>query len=68
MFDQEKQQNKLQISPTHKKVLILCAWLCGRGQGCQIFLGAKYQNGGKYTKLTQIDQMDKKYTKWPQNV
>jgi hypothetical protein len=23
------------------------------GQGCQIFLGTKYQNGKKYTKLPQ---------------
>jgi hypothetical protein len=59
MFDQEKQQNKLQISPTHKKVLILCAWLCGRGQGCQIFLGTKFQNGEKYTKLTQNSKTGK---------
>jgi hypothetical protein len=34
-------------------------FICGsrarrRGkQGCQIFLGPKYQNGGKYTKLPQ---------------
>jgi hypothetical protein len=39
-------------------------------QGCQIFLGPKYQNGEKYTKLPQnisngrkIDQMVIKYTK-----
>jgi hypothetical protein len=40
-------------------------------QGCQIFLGTTYQNGGKYTKLPQniptvhkckIDQMSIKYT------
>jgi hypothetical protein len=31
-----------------------------REQGCQIFLGAKYQNGGKYTL--------KIYTKIPQNI
>jgi hypothetical protein len=28
-------------------------------QGCQIFLGPKYQNGEKYTRFTT------KYTKWP---
>jgi hypothetical protein len=44
-------------------------------QGCQIFLGTLYQNGGKYTKWPQnipndhkIYQMTTKYTKWPQNI
>jgi hypothetical protein len=47
--------------------------VAGFDQGCQIFLGPKYQNGGKYTKLPQnipsglngrkIDQMVIKYTK-----
>jgi hypothetical protein len=39
-------------------------------QGCRIFLSAKYQHGGKYTKWPQplfngrkIDQMVLKYTK-----
>jgi hypothetical protein len=31
-------------------------------QGCQIFLGATYQNWGKYTKKTA------KYSKWLQNI
>jgi hypothetical protein len=44
-------------------------------QGCQIFLGTRYQNGEKYTKWPQnipndlkIYQMTTKYTKWPQNI
>jgi hypothetical protein len=32
-------------------------------QGCQIFLGPIYQNGGKYTQLPQ-----NRYNKWPQNI
>jgi hypothetical protein len=43
----------------------------GHGQGCQIFLGPKYQNGGKYTKLPQntpngrkIFPIALKKTKW----
>jgi hypothetical protein len=32
-------------------------------QGCQIFLGPKYQNGEKYTRLPQNT-----YTKWPWNI
>jgi hypothetical protein len=31
-------------------------------QGCQIFVGATYQSGEKYTKITL------KHTKWPQNI
>jgi hypothetical protein len=31
-------------------------------QGCQIFLGTKYQNGKKYTKYVTV-----KYTKMPKN-
>jgi hypothetical protein len=34
-------------------------------QGCQIFLGTKYQNGKKYTKLPQIYEMSIKYNKRP---
>jgi hypothetical protein len=44
-------------------------------QGCQIFLGRKYQNEEKYTKCPQnilndpkIYQMTQKYTKLPQNI
>jgi hypothetical protein len=44
-------------------------------QGCQIFLGATYQKGEKYTKLPQnipnylkIYQVTSKYTKLPQNI
>jgi hypothetical protein len=31
-------------------------WICNYArtyQGCQIFIGPKYQNGGKYTKFPQ---------------
>jgi hypothetical protein len=45
---------------------------CDRGQGCQIFLGALYQNWKKCTKWTQnvpnghkISQISIKYSKWP---
>jgi hypothetical protein len=44
-------------------------------QDCQIFLGATYQNGKKYTKWPQnitnghkIYQTATIYTKWPQNL
>jgi hypothetical protein len=36
-------------------------WLAPE-QGCQIFLGPKYQNGGKIYQITT------KYTKWPLNI
>jgi hypothetical protein len=34
----------------------------GAGHGCQIYLGAKYQNGENYTKLTLNYQMVIEYT------
>jgi hypothetical protein len=44
-------------------------------QGCQIFLGATHQNGGKYTKLPQnipkghpIYQMSVKHNRCPLNI
>jgi hypothetical protein len=44
-------------------------------QGCQIFLGSKYQNWEKFTKLPQnipnyhkIYQITTKYAKLPQNI
>jgi hypothetical protein len=38
------------------------------GQGCQIFRGATYQNGGKYIqKLEKIYQMEIKCTKLAEN-
>jgi hypothetical protein len=36
--------------------------------GCQIFLGAKYQNGKNITNNHKIYQMSIKCTKWPQNI
>jgi hypothetical protein len=36
--------------------------------GCQIFLVTIYQNGGKYTKLTQNYQTPIECTKWPYNI
>jgi hypothetical protein len=39
-----------------------------REQGCQIFRGATYQNGEKYTKKHEIYQISTKYTKWLQCV
>jgi hypothetical protein len=35
-----------------------------RDQGCQIFLDAMYQNGGKYSKLPLNYQIAIKCTKW----
>jgi hypothetical protein len=37
------------------------------GQGCQIFLGTKYQNGEKYPNDHKICQMAIKYFQWPKN-
>jgi hypothetical protein len=37
-------------------------------QGCQIFLGATYQDGENIPKDRKIYQLAVKYTKWPQNV
>jgi hypothetical protein len=34
-------------------------------QGCQIFLGPKYQNGEKYTKLPQNVTNGQKHFQWP---
>jgi hypothetical protein len=36
-----------------------------RHQGCQIFLDAMYQNGGKYIKLPLNYQMAMINTRWP---
>jgi hypothetical protein len=38
------------------------------GQGCQIFLGKTYQNGGKYTKSPQTIPNGRKYSKWLTNI
>jgi hypothetical protein len=37
--------------------MALLSWLYSRGQGCQIFLDTKYQNGEKYTKLPRNCEM-----------
>jgi hypothetical protein len=34
----------------------------GKDQGCQIFLGTKYQNGKIHIKYHKINQMAIKYT------
>jgi hypothetical protein len=36
-------------------------------QGCQIFLGTKYQNGKNITNCHELHQMSIKYNKRPQN-
>jgi hypothetical protein len=54
------------IEPLHFIIAASC-----REQGCQIFLGALYQNGGKMYQMTPkllyghtMNQMGLKYTKW----
>jgi hypothetical protein len=47
------------------KTKVFCSLL---QPGCQIFLGAKYQNGKNITNNHKIYQMSIKCTKWPQNI
>jgi hypothetical protein len=37
----------------------------GREQGCQIFLGPKYQNGENIPEYHKIYRMAIKYFQWP---
>jgi hypothetical protein len=37
-------------------------------QGCQIFLGTKYQNRENIPNQHKIFQISTKYTKWPLNI
>jgi hypothetical protein len=41
--------------------------MTGAIQGCQIFLGTKYQNGKKFPNYNELYQMSIKYNKRPYN-
>jgi hypothetical protein len=75
-----KKKNALTFSPIFilTATKLLFNWRCarkfvlrsrtaprGNQQGCQIFLGAKYQNGAKYTETGDNMPNGHKYTKWP---
>jgi hypothetical protein len=63
----EKKKKKL----SGPELLLICMHSDGFSlgkQGCQIFIGATYQNGKNIPNDYKLYQITLKYTKWPLNI